>query len=166
MKSQQPAMQKIPPETIEKRMLVSAASAPASTFPSVGALATWASSIPDRRPRRESGVTVSRIVERRIALQSSAAPAIARKSRASHRVGENPKPTIAAPHAEAATQTPRPCLRARVTQPERSVAARAPAYGAAYREPTVDAPPPKCSPIAGKSALGIPNTIAIESTTK
>ncbi len=50
MKSQQPAMQRIPPETTEKRRLVSDASAPASRFPTAGALATWASSIPDRRP--------------------------------------------------------------------------------------------------------------------
>src|SRR6266508_818001 len=100
-------MQAKPPETTEKRRLVSEARAPASTLPRLGALATWASSIPESRPRIESGVTVSKIVVRRMALQSSAAPARARKSSAGQRLGDKPKPTIAAPHTDAATQTPR-----------------------------------------------------------
>ena len=63
-----PITVRIPPETIEKRTLVSAATAPASTLPICGALATWASSMPDSRPRRWSGVAASRIELRRIAL--------------------------------------------------------------------------------------------------
>src|SRR5437868_3268679 len=49
-------MQATPPETTEKRRLVSEATTPASRLPSDGALATWANSIPERRPRRASGV--------------------------------------------------------------------------------------------------------------
>src|SRR5947207_279811 len=41
-RSRQPATQAIPPETIEKRRLVSDASAPASRLPSRGALVTCA----------------------------------------------------------------------------------------------------------------------------
>ena len=48
---------------------------PASTLPSAGVLATWASSKPCIRPRMASGVQAKRIVERRIALNSSARPA-------------------------------------------------------------------------------------------
>ena len=57
-----------PPETIEARTLVSEATMPASTFPISGAPATCASSMPDSRPRIESGVTVRRMFERRTAL--------------------------------------------------------------------------------------------------
>src|SRR5262249_58393502 len=39
--SQQPAMHRIPPETTEKRRLVSDARAPASRLPTAVALATW-----------------------------------------------------------------------------------------------------------------------------
>ena len=52
-----------PPDTIEKRRLVRDATTPASMFPSVGPLATWANSIPVSRPRIASGVAVSMIVE-------------------------------------------------------------------------------------------------------
>ena len=46
-----PTMQPMPPETIEKRRLVSCATTPASRLPSDGVLATCANSIPPRRPR-------------------------------------------------------------------------------------------------------------------
>src|SRR5581483_8231277 len=58
-----PAAHAIPPETIEKRRLVSEARTPASTFPSAGVLATCASSKPCMRPRIGSGVPAKRIVE-------------------------------------------------------------------------------------------------------
>src|SRR6266540_2931239 len=56
-----PAMQSRPPETIEKRRLVSEATTPASTFPSAGVEATWANSIPESLPRSESGATVEAV---------------------------------------------------------------------------------------------------------
>ena len=124
-------MQARPPETIEKRMLVSAASTPASTFPSVGAAATCANSIPVIRPRSSSGVATSTIVLRRTALTKSAAPATASSSRASQSAVAKPNATSAAPHAAAATTTPRPCLRTRASGPEKIEATSAPAYGAA-----------------------------------
>jgi hypothetical protein len=104
-----PATQARPPETIEKRRLVSDATRPASTLPRAGVAATWANSIPDTRPRRWSGVTVQRIVPRRTALTLSAAPAAASISRASQRVSsEKPKSAIATPHSPAAIATTRP----------------------------------------------------------
>ena len=72
-----PTTQRIPPETTEKRRLVSDATMPASRLPSAGVLATCANSIPPSRPRISSGVTVSTIVERNTALTWSAAPATA-----------------------------------------------------------------------------------------
>ena len=63
-----PATQAMPPETMEKRTLVSEATTPASTLPSAGAPATWASSMPEMRPRRWSGEPASMIDSRRIAL--------------------------------------------------------------------------------------------------
>ena len=69
-----PAAHATPPETIEKRRLVSEATRPASTLPSAGVAATWANSIPESRPRSGSGVTVQRIVPRSTALTLSAKP--------------------------------------------------------------------------------------------
>ena len=51
-----------PPETIEKRRLVSEATSPASTLPSAGVAATCANSMPETRPRSGSGVALQRIV--------------------------------------------------------------------------------------------------------
>ncbi len=67
-----------------------------------------------------------------------------------------------------ATVSPTPCLATRVTQPESSPQANAPAGMAAKSRPSA-APPPGGSPkvrsaISGKSALGIPATIAMTST--
>ena len=56
-------MQAMPPETTEKRTLVAEATTPASTFPSAGALATCASSMPETPPRISSGVAVSTVAE-------------------------------------------------------------------------------------------------------
>ena len=92
------------PETIEKRTLVSDATTPASTLPSVGALVTCASSIPESRPRIESGVAVSRIVERKIGADRSAAPATASSASATQSASANPNGAIAAPQIPAATQ--------------------------------------------------------------
>ena len=50
----QPTTHRTPPETTEKRSEVSDASTPASTSPRFGALATWANSMPCRRPSRWS----------------------------------------------------------------------------------------------------------------
>src|SRR5919204_1999514 len=160
-----PAMQSSPPETIEKRRLVSEARTPASTLPSAGVEATCANSIPESLPRSESGVTVHKIVPRRTALTLSAAPAAARNSKASQRDSAKPKATIAAPQSDAATATISPCLRTCPIQPERSDATRAPAYGDAYITPSVPAPPwNRLRASAGKRARGIPKTIAFEST--
>src|SRR3954467_3353226 len=70
-----PATHASPPETIEKRTLVSDATSPASTLPRAGVAATWANSIPETRPRRWSGVTVQRIVPRRTGLTVARGPA-------------------------------------------------------------------------------------------
>jgi hypothetical protein len=103
------------------------ATTPASTLPSVGALATWASSIPETRPRISSGVAVSTIAERKAALTLSAAPASASMISASTSDVAKPKRRIAAPHRPAAIATATPWRRTWLTQPESSVAASAPA---------------------------------------
>src|SRR5918995_5107035 len=98
-----PAKVRTPPETIDARTLVSEATTPASKFPSSGAPATCASSMPESLPRIESGVTVSRMFERRTALMKSAAPAAARKISANHAASAKPTKAIATPQAPAAT---------------------------------------------------------------
>ena len=148
-------------------MPTSDATMPASRLPSAGVPATCASSIPDRRPRIESGVDLEqdRRAQDRADEVGGAARARASRARAGLLVA-NPKAAIATPHPAAATQTPSPCRRTRVIQPEKSDATSAPADGAAYSSPTVEAPPPSASPNAGKSALGIPKIIATVSTVK
>src|SRR5947208_14223260 len=94
-----PRKQARPPETIEKRRLVSDATRPASTLPSAGVAATCANSIAEARPLRWAGVTVPRIVPRTPALTVYAAPAAARGGRACHRLAANPEAAIAAPHS-------------------------------------------------------------------
>ena len=126
-----PITQSTPPETIEKRRLVNEATRPASVLPSVGPLATWANSIPTRRPRISSGVAVSMIVERKIALTSSAAPATASSTSESQSDSAKPNAAIATPHPHAASTTARPCLRTCGIHPEASEETSAPAYGAA-----------------------------------
>ena len=104
------------------------------------------------------------IVLRSTAEITSAQPATARKNRASSRFAVRPKATIAAPQTMTATITVRPCRRMRTTQPVASAPASAPTPGAAYRNPTVVAPPPKTfTAVAGKRARGMPNTMALMS---
>ena len=128
-----PTTQRIPPETTEKRRLVSDATMPASRFPSAGVLDTCANSIPPRRPRISSGVTVSTIVERNTALTWSAAPAAASSSSATQSVVVKPNAAIATPQPQAAITIARPCRCTRITHPETSDAANAPTAGAANR---------------------------------
>ena len=60
--------------------------------------------------------------------------------------------------------TARPCRWIRETQPVVSAPTSAPAPGAAYRNPSVDAPPPNTEAAsAGNSARGMPNTMALMS---
>ena len=110
---------------------MSDATAPASRLPSAGALATWASSIPETRPRISSGVAARTIAERKAALTLSAAPAKASSTSASGSAVAKPNARIARPQSAAAIATARPWRRTWLTQPESSVAASAPAYGAA-----------------------------------
>ena len=126
-----PTTQRIPPETIEKRRLVSDATTPASRFPRAGVEATWANSIPETRPRMRSGVTLKRIVWRMTALTLSAAPAPARRRSASQSESANPNATMKTPQSPAAIATTRPCRRTCPIQPDSSDASSAPAYGAA-----------------------------------
>ena len=71
---------------------------------------------------------------------------------------------IAAPQAMTAMMTARPWRWIRLTQPVVSAPTSAPAPGAAYRKPSVDAPPPKTETAsAGNSARGMPNTMALMS---
>ena len=99
-------------------MLVSDATTPASMLPSVGAAATCMNSMPVTRPRMLSGVALSMIVARKIALMLSAAPAKASSTSASQSVSAKPKAAIATPHSDAATATTSPCRRTCGIHPE------------------------------------------------
>ena len=71
---------------------------------------------------------------------------------------------IATPQPITATMTARPCRWIRDTQPVVSAPTRAPAPGAAYRNPSVAASPPnRVTASAGNSARGMPNTMALMS---
>ena len=71
---------------------------------------------------------------------------------------------MAAPQAMTATMTARPWRWIRLTQPVVSAPTSAPAPGAAYRKPSVAAPPPNSVVAsAGNSARGMPNTMALMS---
>ena len=80
-----------------------------------------------------------------------------------------PKPVIATPQTRMQTITARPCRSTRETQPEKMPPSTAPAGIAA--KSTANASPPRSGPpnaswaISGKSARGMPKTIAIRSTT-
>src|SRR5205085_3006345 len=138
--SRQPATQAMPPETIEKRMLLRDATPPASTLPSRGALVTWARYAADTRPCKASGVVANMIVPRITALKASAQPAAARRTTASGSVVTNPNAVIATPHNVAATTIPTPWRRTCAIQPESTEATSAPAVGDAYRTPTTNPP--------------------------
>ena len=89
-----------PPPTIEKRTLVSAASAPASRSPSAGPLATTVNSRPESRPTRCGGAAVWRMVWRKIALIMSAPPAMASATTANQRTSATPNRASDSPHAD------------------------------------------------------------------
>jgi hypothetical protein len=156
-------MQARPPETTEKvSLLKPVATAPDSRSPIRGPPATTAICTPASRPRSSSGTASWTIVLRNTAEITSAQPAAASSTSAAGSQRTSPKPVMAAPHAMTATMTASPCRWTRLTQPVVSAPIRAPAPGAAYRKPSVEAPPPN-SPVAsaGNSALGMPNTMAL-----
>ena len=104
------------------------------------------------------------IVLRSTAEITSAQPAMARKSRASGRFRVRPNATIAAPQTMTAMITARPCRRSCAIQPVISAPASAPTPGAAYRKPTVVAPPRNTlRAMAGNRARGMPKTMALMS---
>ena len=75
-------MHAIPPVTTLIVALNAAATSPASMSPSFGPPVTTMKNTAPSRPRRWSGTVTCRIVERKIALTTSAAPATARKTSA------------------------------------------------------------------------------------
>src|ERR671936_2760849 len=113
------------------------------------------------RPWNASGVVAYMIVPRKTALNASAHPATASRRTAIGNALAKPNAVIATPHNVAATTIATPCLRTCAIQPESRDATSAPADGAAYRTPTTNPPEwNQWSAIAGKSALGLQNTIA------
>jgi len=80
-----------------------------------------------------------------------------------------PNPVIAAPHTRIEAITAAPCRRTRDTHPENTPPRTAPAGIAANSNanasPPSGEPPNRVWAISGNNALGIPNTIAIRSTT-
>src|ERR1041385_4812720 len=95
-------MQATPPDTTEKRVLVAAATAPASTSPRRGPLVTTSENTEDMRPRSASGVRDWLMTERQTALTLSAAPATARSAAAGHSEDTTPAPAIARPQTHTA----------------------------------------------------------------
>ncbi len=108
----------------------------------------------------------------------SAAPPIARHPNAIHSIAParppasaaaTPKPTIARPQTPMASTTASPCRRMPGNHPENTPPATAPTEMAAARTAIVVPPwtgPPKFSwAICGNNARGMPNTIAMMSTT-
>ena len=143
------------------------ATSPASTSPSLGPPVTTKEKMPHSRPRSRSGTMTCRIVDRKIALTTSAAPAIARKNRASGRFDPTrPNAAIAAPHPATAQITASPWRRMRVTLPDNRTCARAPTAGAAKSSPTTASPRSNwLTASTGKSAAGMPKIIATRSIT-
>jgi len=148
-----PRMQAHPPETTEKRGDVSAATAPASASPRRGPPVTTAMCTAVSRPRRASGTLSWRMVLRKTAEMTSAAPPApasrargAASSRARRR--RSPLPTRARP-----TPPPGPD-GSRGRPPGEERARRAPAPGAAYSSPTVVAPRRRPSGPAPGTARG------------
>src|SRR6266508_2530226 len=78
-------MQRSPPDTTDTAGLNAAATSPASRSPRRGPPVTTRMWIPESRPRSESGTESWRIVLRKTAEITSAAPAKARNASASHR---------------------------------------------------------------------------------
>ena len=104
------------------------------------------------------------IVLRNTAEITSAQPATASSISAPGSQCTRPKHVMAMPQAMTAMMTARPCRRIRLTQPVVSAPISAPAPGAAYRKPTVAAPPPNTvAASAGNKARGMPNTMALMS---
>ncbi len=101
-------------------------------------------------------------------LTMSVAPPSARNATASHSEWVSPKPIMVTPHAATATITATPCRRIRENQPENSPHSTAPSGMAANSQPSASPPPggsPKVrSAISGNSALGMPATMAITSS--
>src|SRR4051812_48218259 len=160
-------MQATPPETTEKRGVAADATAPASTSPSRGPLATTRLKTDDIRPRMWSGVTDCEIVERQTALTLSAAPATANRMHAGTIEVISPAAAMAMPHTATDPSTIRPSQRACSSQPVVSAATVAPAETDASRKPVPLAPAWKTlSDSTGNSARGIPNVIAQRSITK
>src|SRR5687768_4437707 len=120
-------MQARPPDSTEKRGLVSDATAPASTSPSRGPLVTTSEKTDDMRPRNASGVTIWLITERQTALTLSAAPATASSAAAAHSDPTNATAAIAAPHTQTATIVTIPSRRTWSSQRVVSAATTAPA---------------------------------------
>ena len=111
--------------------MVSAATAPASKFPSRGPPVTTAIWIELSRVRNSSGIEDCRIVLRSTALITSAHPATARHASATQSTEETPNAAIASPQTITAITTARPRRRTSPTQPVVNAPMSAPAPGAA-----------------------------------
>src|SRR5256714_15003470 len=133
-------MQATPPEITENRGVAADATAPASTSPNRGPLATTRLKTEDILPRRLSGVRVCEMVLRHTALTLSAAPATANRIAAGTIELTAPAAAIARPQMATAPSTTRPSQRAFSSQPVGRAATVAPADTDANRNPVPPAP--------------------------
>jgi hypothetical protein len=153
-------------DTIAALTPTALAIAPARRSPSRGPPATTTRNTPCIRPRMSSGAAVCSIEDRSTALTMSPAPATARNSTASHRVGASPNPMIATPQTTMAASTTAPCRSTRDTHPDVSPMSRAPIETPANSQPSAFGDPAyRPSVSSGNTACGQANSIATTSTT-
>ena len=174
----------LPQDTAPAETAVAGAPATAATPPwRVSAMrgppATTTMKTPWSRPRTSSSAASWSIVERNAAEAMSAAPAIIRPTRHSHsqtpiapsaRLAATPETVMPAPQMTIATMTEKPWRVARETQPEKIPPRTAPAgiaaKSSANASPPSTGPPKLTCASCGNSARGMPNVIAMMSTTK
>ena len=156
-----------------------AALAPCTTSAIRGPPATTTMKMPCSRPRTESSAALWSMLVRNAAEAMSAAPPMVSITSATISIRccqydasptASPKPAIAKPQIRMQTITARPCASTRETQPEKTPPSTEPtgiaAKSSAKTSPPSSGPPKDAWAISGKSARGMPKTIAIRSTTK
>ena len=161
-----PAMQARPPLTTLNVGVVHAATMPASKSPSRGPPVTTRMKIVDSRPRRRSGVASWAIVERKIALITSAAPQGEAHERERQVVPDQAEGGDRGPPRRHGPDHATPRRWTRRTHPADTAPSKAPTEGAANSRPTISGPRSNwVNASTGNSAAGMPKIMATRSIT-
>ena len=126
-----PSTARIPPDTTENCSLDAEATTPALRSPRRGPLLTTATCTPEIRPRRYSGTVNWTMVPLNTADTTSAAPATARRARATGSVCTTPNRVVVTAKTRTDETTINPCLFTVPTQPAVEAATSDPTPGAA-----------------------------------